>query len=396
MTFLVVFDTCTQARYYGDVHEVLALPEGAVIRYEYKRRLYTPGAAAAIDRLAANPNSLPIPALLMYGQKIGFKHGDPEPTTMLTAADSVFLPTRSAWLKAVAIDRSAIASEDVLYLHFQLRGFVNPAAPAIDDLVAALEAANELPFGDKQTQYSWISMLPAALAGREAELVSEDQAPWTQVVDRLIQAPTQFQNDIFWRVRGLFRYKHGATGTPVPLEDRPTNERVHADRWRRDYNLTEGERYAVEIQSYSPGGHGHLVPGDASIAMTSRDDDEALLKLAADPLQIVPNQLSSKRFSISTDSAMDTRFTGIHLETQVPNHASKYPPGALCSLTFSIRKSRGRVLTGVFMLLLAAGLTGYVSGAKPDGWTAGVLAAAALLAVGVGGYLLYRQFKLVK
>ena len=32
--FFVIFDTCTHAAYYGDVHEVLALPAGAIVRYD--------------------------------------------------------------------------------------------------------------------------------------------------------------------------------------------------------------------------------------------------------------------------------------------------------------------------------------------------------------------------
>src|SRR5208282_6768907 len=96
MSLFVIFDTCTHASYYGDVHQVLAFPEGAVIRYEYKRRLFTPDAALAIDDLTRRPLKLPMPALLMYGQKRGFVQGSKDPQTMLTTADSVFVPTRSA------------------------------------------------------------------------------------------------------------------------------------------------------------------------------------------------------------------------------------------------------------------------------------------------------------
>jgi hypothetical protein len=58
--FFIVFDTCTHARYYSDVHEVLAMPAGGIIRYEYKRSLFKPDAAAALDALCVNPSSLPI------------------------------------------------------------------------------------------------------------------------------------------------------------------------------------------------------------------------------------------------------------------------------------------------------------------------------------------------
>jgi hypothetical protein len=57
--FFVIFDTCTHAAYYGDVHEVLALPAGAIVRYEYKRYLFKPEAAATLDGFANAPCRFP-------------------------------------------------------------------------------------------------------------------------------------------------------------------------------------------------------------------------------------------------------------------------------------------------------------------------------------------------
>jgi hypothetical protein len=398
MTFLVVFDTCTHAHYYGDVHEVLALPESAVIRYEYKRYLYSDAAAAQIEALALTPSRLPVPALLMYGQKKRFSQGDAEPQTMLTRADSEFVPTRSAHLVAVAVERSGDRASDVLYMHFQLRGFVMPDAPIVGELVAALEAANSLPFGDKQIQYTWISLLPASLALKQNQLVSDDQTPWSRVVDKLITLSTQFENDVFWRVQSLVQVSNGQPGPKVLLKDRRTNKRVHSDGWRRDYELFETKRYAVAIQTHSPDGHGVAVPAASSIAMTSLDDDDEVLRLSADPLQIVPNQVDYKRFklSISNDAPFDTRYTGIRLETQIRDHASAYPPGSMCSLTFSVRKERWRWVAGLIFILAGFGIAALITVGKPNlywGVTLGVLAAA-LGAMGV--YLIFKQIKLGK
>ena len=398
MTFFIVFDTCTHARYYGDVHEVLALPESAVIRYEYKRYLYSAAAAAAIEMLARDPTRLPVPALLMYGQKKRFSQGDAEPQTMLTRADSEFVPTRSADLMAVAVERSADRDSDVLYMHFQLRGFVTPDAPIIGELVAALEAANSLPFGDKQTQYTWISLLPGSLAPKQSQLVSDDQTLWSMVVDRLIALATQFENDVFWRVKGLVQITNGQPGPKMPLKDRRTNKRVHSDSWRRDYGLFEAKRYAVAIQTHSPEGHGVAVPAGSSIAMTSLDDDDKVLGLSSDPLQIVPNQVEYKRFkiSISNDAAFDTRYTGIRLETQLQNHASAYPLGSMCSLTFSVRKELWRLVFGLISLCVRAGFLAIVAVGKPNLWWGVTLTIVAALLGWCGYYLIFKQFKFGK
>lgn len=394
MSFFVVFDTSTHAAYYGDVHQVLALPEGAVIRYEYKRRLCQGDAARAIEALVQIPAQLPMPVLLMYGEKMGFAQGDKDPETMLSENDSVFIPTRSASLVAVAVDPGATALEDVFYLHLQLRGFVNPDLPEIGTMINALETANALPFGDLQTQHTWISLLPPSLDPIRERLVSDDQALWPNVIDKFILIPTQFCRDVFWRVRSLSEEKNGAPAREVKLVDRATNQRVHSQRWQRDYPLTESNRYSVQIQTYSPHEHGADVPAGSSIAMLSSDDDQGLLKLAADPLPVVPNQTDSKRFSILTDTALDTRFTGIHLETQVPNYTSKFPSGSLCNLTFTIRKERWRLGLGIALVALGTGVLGYVTGAKPNGAWSAAYGVIALLSASAGGWFLTRQFKI--
>lgn len=395
--FFVVFDTCTHARYYGDVHEVLALPQGSIIRYEYKRYLFKATAAAALDGLVNDPAKLPADALLMYGQKRGYRQGDPDSPGMLRWEDSVFIPTRSARIVAVARERDADPESDVLHFHLETRGFIDPDSKWLEPMVRALEAANSLPFGRRNEQYAWISLLPDSLQAHRGALVSDHQLPWSKVIDSLVTAPTQFEKDVFWRVREICPASHtAAPSEPLPLQDRKTNLRVHTSRWHRDYPLFEAERYEIFVQTYAPGAHGHIVPGNATIAMTSRDDDQGLMKLSANPLEIVPNETSSQRFSIDTDTALESRYAGVRLETQVPGWTSPYPAGSMCTLTFAIRKRFYRLILGVVLLLGAALAAGSAAGAKINALEKGGLAVLALLLTAVGGWLLTKQFKILK
>ncbi len=91
---LVVFDTSTQTEFYADVHRVLASPAGAVLPYDYERRLTTSAAAQVLDELAGDRNAAPVDVLLMYGERRGFRKADSDPTeiqvgdTQLLAAAS--------------------------------------------------------------------------------------------------------------------------------------------------------------------------------------------------------------------------------------------------------------------------------------------------------------------
>jgi hypothetical protein len=393
--FFVVFDTSTHARYYGDVHEVLALPEGGIIRYEYKRYLFQPTAAAALGALVDEPSGLPVDALLMYGQKRSYRQGEPDPKEMLRWGDSVFVPTRSAHIIAVAREPGADARSDVLHFHLEMRGFVDPDSDLLEPMVRALEAGNSLPFGDRDQQHSWISLLPEEIRARTGGLVSDNQQLWSKVVGRLITLPTQFEHDVFWRVLRICEASGGkAPESALPLRDRRTNVRAHTNRWHRDYLLHETKRYEIFVQTYAPGAYGDRVPGDATIVMTSEDDDEGLIKLSANPLAIVPNETSSQRFSIDTNNAIDTRYSGVRLETQVPNRTSPYPAGSMCSLTVAIRKQRWRLVGGVLLILTGTFLVGYTTAAELMPLMKGLLAVAAAILLAAGGWLLTRQFKI--
>lgn len=391
--FFVVFDTCTHARYYGDVHEVLAMPAGGIIRYEYKRSLFKPDAAAALDALCADASALPIDTLLMYGQKRNYRQGEPDPKEMLRWRDSDFIPTRSATIVAVARIQGAKPASDVFHFHLQMKGFVDPDAPAIAPMVQAMEAADALPFGG-ENQHTWVSLLPAPLDARRAELRSDNQQLWANVVDKFVLLDTQFKNDVFWRVREICEVSRAnRPGMPLPLQDRNTNQQVHTSRWHRDYLLHDTEAYEIFIETHSPGAHGNLIPRNATMAMTSSDDEEGLIRLSARPLDIVPNETSSQRFSVDTNNFLDTRYSGIRLETQVPNHASAYPPGSLCTLTFAIRKKKSRLLASVLFVVVGTFLGGYATGA-PTPEVKGLCAALALLLIAFGGLLLNRQLRL--
>jgi hypothetical protein len=274
---------------------------------------------------------------------------------------------------------------------------VDPDAPEIQTMIEALEAGNSLPFGERDRQYTWISLLPTALDPSRTALRSDNQQLWGKVVDKFVILDTQFKNDIFWRVRELCGAPQtGHSSIRVPLKDRGTNERVHTSRWHRDYPLFETDRYEIFIETHSPEGHGKQIPGDATIAMTSSDDEEGLIKLSAQPLAIVPNETSSQRFTIDSNNVLDTRYSGIRLETQVPAHSSAYPPGSQCNLTFEISKKRSRLLAYVLFVLTGTALGGYAVGAQIDPIAKGLCAALALIFIGYGGLFLNRQLKIVK
>lgn len=358
----IVFDTCTHPSYYGDVHELLARPNDSIIRYEYKRYLWHPEAAEAFDRLVASRTAPSVDVLHIYGEKLDFHKGqDGDPETMLTWEDSVFVPIRRAKIVNVSNphrkDSNNDPRDDKLHFHLLLGDFVAPETPVLEPLITALEVQNALPFGDPETQHSWIALTPESVQDDLKAIFSSEGGSWTSVVDRFVTAETQFAEDVFWRITSI----EDVSKTPaVPVErgDRSKNELGHWERWHRDFIIYELGRYEISVETHSPEAHGISLPGDATLGLTAADDDHELLRIPAKPLKLVPNQLDKLRFSVATDEIMTEKHVSVMLETQVPNRGSVYPPGSMAELTFEIRKETGRYVLGAILALTAAVLVG--------------------------------------
>jgi hypothetical protein len=85
--FWIIFDTSTLREYYQDVHNLIALPSGASIRYEYREKYLSPSALTA----ALKPQSAPSAVLLVYAQWTNYVQGSPPPpstTSLRNAMDS--------------------------------------------------------------------------------------------------------------------------------------------------------------------------------------------------------------------------------------------------------------------------------------------------------------------
>jgi hypothetical protein len=385
----VIFDTSTHSRYYSDVHELMALPPGAVIRYEYKRYLCTHDASTALDKILDDPAQLPVNAVIMYGEKRAFKKGDPDPTDMLRQVDSIFVPTRSCRIVNVGKLVGASREEDTLHFHLEVRGFVDPGAPVIDEVVGALESLDSLPFGPRGVQSRWVSLLPRTLSPRRSNLVTENSVNWSKVVDAMIGKGAQFKDDVFWRICAV-REVATAGVRPAPLVKRPSNKPGDTDLWHVDYELHELKRYEIVIETHSPQAHGRNVPGDATVVLTGLDDEDTLLKLPSSPVEIVPNQSAVTRFSVAASLRIAGRTSGLRLETQIPGVVGPYPPGSSATLSVAIRKERWRLFGGAIALLSSVALGALASTLGDAAATARFESAAGAAICAMGAYWLFR------
>lgn len=357
MTMLIVFDTCTQEEYRRDVHRVLAMPAGGIVRYEYKRHLFSKESLASLESISAS--SLPIDALLMYGELKTFRRGQSEKGwPMLTWANANFTPTRSARVRNVYVH------DDVIHFHLELRGFLDPGNPHIEPLLRALEAVNQLPFGAREEQYCWISMLPSSMQPVEVELKSDAAGPWSRVIDWLFEKDTQFKGDAFWRL--LRVYPEDAQDSAVALRERSTNRFGRRD-WFADYLVHDLRRYSIEYQTYEPSAHGSSFPANAKLALVPNDAGDGIVRVPSALDQLRPNHVTTTSFNLQQIAFLGRRYASIELETRLTNSADiMRDPGSRCTLTIGMSKSPGRLAAVAILALLAVSSTG-LAGVLKDG-----------------------------
>jgi hypothetical protein len=249
---LVVFDTCTRAEYRRDVHRVLALPNGAVVRYNYKRYLYAKEAAELLSAPDVRMK-VPIDAILMYAELHTYQFGDDDTNLpMLTWDKAKFVSTRSAKIVNVSVQAGATPQEDVIDFHLEMRGYIDPSTPSLEPMIKELEARNHLPFGDREKQHCWIALLPSASAINRNELLSDDKRKWSEIVRWMLERQTQFKDDIFWRVDEV-RENIGRRSRPLAFIDRKSTQFGDID-WGRDYPVHDQANYEIRLLSYDPSG----------------------------------------------------------------------------------------------------------------------------------------------
>ncbi|MER8927764.1 hypothetical protein [Mesorhizobium sp. M0859] len=374
MTALVVFDTCTRPQYYADVHQLLALPSGTILRYDYQEKYFSPEAFAFLRGL--RESDCPIEIILFYGQFSDYTKGSADPKgRLLDSATSVLIPTRYAKLRNVAVEERVggdHGSRTVVYFHMELSGFPDPDSPAIRPLLDMLVQKKDLPFE------KWV-----ALAPEEADLTAfrqEGVQLWGKVVDRLAAPPSQFHGDVFWRIDHL--EKEGWLGRQsIRPQPRDTN-RFGEQEYASDYHLDPLSSYRVTISSFVPAAEGKDLPNGAVV--TVKVDDVEHLTIPEPRQEFRRNASSQFKIAVKSIADITPRYIKLSLKTEIPEHKSPYTPGSVADISLMTRISGYRVAAA---LVLA--IAGLASGGAGVTFFRSDEIAYGMLMIAVGAILLF-------
>lgn len=374
MPALVVFDTCTRSQYYADVHQLLALPSGTILRYDYQEKYFSPEAFAYLR--SVRETDCPVDVILFYGQFIDYTKGAADPKgKLLDPANSVLIPTRYAKLRNVAVEERVggdDGSRTIVYFHMELCGFPDPDSSAIRPLLDMLAEKKELPFE------KWVALAPV---GADLSAFRQEGAQlWGKVVDRLAAPPSQFHGDVFWRIADL--EKEGVSGhTTIRPQPRASN-RFGQQEYASDYHLDPLSSYRVTLSSFVPGAEGKDLPDGATVTIKADDADH--LTIPEQKQEFRRNASSQFKINVKSVAEIKPRYINLSLKTEVPDHKPPYTPGSVANISLVTSVGGYRV---AFLLILA--LVGLVLGILGGALVQNGKVAWGLLTIVVGALMLF-------
>ena len=339
--FWIIFDTCTRPEYYRDVHNLLALPYGSTISYDYRDKYLSLTAKTA----ASNPETAPSRILLIYAQWNQYRRGGDNPPRSTPSSEMLWVPTRLAEMQLIPPPEGGTN----FFFDFKVLGYPKVDTTALMKILNPLIAAAEVPF------HKWVCLsddLQALASLQEGK--SDDN--WQSIVDHLGSPPMQFSPDSFMRLKGPFRGSKGRLLPPRYVKEKQTtDDRLEVRKIISLYDVYDGESFSIEVISHSP------PPSDEraieSIGVQRRleikPEKEGFLSIPADTsldLRQYTRQIVRIRATRSED--MDEKGEAIRFNLGVG--ADGWPMGADFLLRFNIQRKALKVLAALFLGVIGA------------------------------------------
>lgn len=237
--FWVIFDTCTRPEYYQDVHNLLAMPREAVLRYEYRKKYLSDAAVAA----ALNPDAAPASILLVYAQWNGYHKGAAAPLADTPSEQMLWIPTRLAEIQLIPPPEG-----DNFFFDLKVLGYPKLDHETLMTILKPLIDSRTVPY----RQWVCIAEDPQCL---DALKTGTEDDNWQAIVDRLEESDSQFSGDSFWRLKVPYSVERGNVLKPIyQTAKQRDNGKVQLRKVTSVYSMSEGDRCSLELVSHSPSG----------------------------------------------------------------------------------------------------------------------------------------------
>lgn len=321
--FWIIFDTSTHRAYYKDVHNLLALPRLATLRYNYREALITED---AISLVASSKR----PVLFIYAQRDALysrTNGTSIPDD--TQADYRYIATRIGTMLNV------VKLGNHYHFDFAVAGYpINNATT--QSLITDLEASNSVPANEKFVCSS------TRLSDFETLRTSDDNAAWQGIVELLSTPPMQFSNDAFWKLNGPFT-KKGKAHRPIVRVTRASEGPKQSEAV---YHAGEHTYQTLGITTQMGNG-AKLIGRDFEIVAKSSDPSLIVQGSGVYPLRRY-NYAKLEYNTSDPPPFFYAKRANLEIQTQPDN--SGWPAGPDLSIAYSIARNKLTFALGIIYI----------------------------------------------
>ncbi len=370
--FWVIFDTCQYPQYYQDVHNLLALPEGATLRYDYKRK-YLSDAAIAIAQ-----GSEQLSILFVYAQKATeySRVGGNSKPAVDGPFETTYIATRLGRMLSVTKDAESY------YFDFQVLAYPNQNAKALRDILADLESRDEVPWN------KWVSVSTQMSNFKELGK-GEEHGKWSTIVDLLSASPIQFAGDAFWRLKGPFQ---GSAETPNLPQVEYYTEAGRSRQGRSFYPVVENTSWRLELISETGRRVTQSAEGDQPTSLyqvEAKSSDDKILTMTGNPIYAL-RHYTGQMIEYRLQSCALFGQTAADLILKTLPQITEWPSGP--NLTLKHRLRRNKIRMGLGVLLGIVGTCCFVFGESKalehHPWIQVVLKVGGVLLIVLAGFVI--------
>jgi hypothetical protein len=343
---LVIFDTSTLPEYYNDVHKIIALPRDYVVTYDYSVKHISADAVAILRRF--NSETPTIRAVLAYAQAETYKKGDGSDSDQPISPPIFATLTRLAQVIAVR----EIKNDDGVrfYIDLQLRGYPFDRGRSIaNHIVGKLLPLKTIPMR------TYIVVCPDTSTDVLFSQDADEQA-FSQVIDTLSSAPSQFSGDTFWRLIGV-SYR---TKSLIPLKSTLMTDllpKIGEDGDRRYSYLQLVDQSTVYFRlQFHRGREEHGLDYRAR---------QVIVGLSPKASDLVRSGFQARSFgretvsvSVPATSSLSAQTAEFTIATKLHDSDSRkdYPYGPQLAVAITYRKHIGRSILAILSLCLSSAL----------------------------------------
>jgi hypothetical protein len=348
--FWVIFDICTIPDYYVDPHNILALPRGAIYRYDYQETHFS-AQALKLAREKTNPcqrYGYNYNVVLVYAQDLDYTKGAATPKHNLTMNGSMFVMLRQARLRRLC--RGKRGATDRFYFEMEMGAYPKqPQSQGLEAILAPLIEARDVPYSVLvATSNKWDAM--------DCIAAEDSSEGFGEVVRVLGKSRSQFAGDSFWRIARATETHSGREVLPIPIDEVRSAADAQQEKPLLDwqYEFDDLSQILLELEAQEPSENNPTTIGQRDVLLSVTGPAKDLVGLSREVVTLRRYGVHDLSLSIQASNSLRPTTGELTITTKRPEALKVFPVGPELRIKFKVTKNPERAKAALLAVAVGA------------------------------------------